>query len=215
MDMTVHTAAIFDLDGVIIDSGPLHMEAWKMVLEDHGIHFDEKKFRALYGMRDTEVIPRLIGIMDDEKIDMLKKQKGEIYEKLIIHYARPVKGLAEFIAYLHQRNIKTTIASSAEPIVIAYILTAIEMTDQFEVVVTGTQPMRSKPAPDIFLMAAYRLGLTPSQCVVFEDAISGVEAARTAGMTVVALTTSFLTGELSHADLVVENFCDPRLKTLF
>lgn len=212
---SLHTAAIFDLDGVIIDSGPLHMEAWKMVLEDSGIYFDDQQFRAMYGMRDSEVIPRLIGIMGDEKIERLQKQKEETYQKLILHYARPTRGLREFIAHLKARKIPRAVASSAPQIVVEHMLETVGLKEEMQIIVTGAQPMRSKPAPDIFLMAAYRLGIEPKQCVVFEDAVSGVEAARSAGATVVALTTSFSKGELSHADLVITDFHDERVRLLF
>ncbi len=213
--MEKHKAAVFDMDGVIIDSGPVHLEAWKRTFEARNLPFDEGRFRQSYGMRDSEVIPRLIGIMSDEETQQLADFKSRVFQELIRSSAQVVDGLSEYIERLHEWQVITAVASLASSAEIEAMLSAAGLHEKLQVIITRDQSMKDKPAPDIFLTAAYRLGFQPSEIVVFEDAVNGVEAARSAGATTVAITTSYSPGELSHADLVVENFHDPALLQLF
>lgn len=214
--MDKHTTAIFDMDGVIIDSGPIHMRAWKETLEDRGIQYRDEKFRESFGMRDTEVIPHLIGIMDDSKIQEVLEHKSSIFQSLIRRQGQPVEGLANYIDHLIESGVKTAVASLATAQEITTVLETVGLSDRLEVVITREHKMRDKPAPDIFLTAAFRMGVSVDRVAIFEDAISGVEAARSAGAgTVVALTTSYSRGELSHADIVVDDFHEPILRDLF
>lgn len=211
----LHTAAIFDMDGVIIDSGPWHLQAWKTVLRSHGIVADDMEFRRLFGMRDSEVIPRLIANNSDDDAHQFMEEKSRVFQQLIAQHATPISGVIEVIDRLRAHNVRVGLASLARPEEIASILDKTGLRDRLPVVITGDSIMRDKPAPDIFLTAAYRLDVDPSSAVVFEDAISGVEAARAAGMSIIALSTSYSPGELSHADLVVSDFTDPKIYQFF
>lgn len=213
--MGKYKAAIFDLDGVIVDSGPVHLTAWKMVLKKHGFSFDDRTFRQNYGMRDAEVVPRLVGAVDDDTVTRWQQEKTAMFRHLIVNTATAVTGLIKFVNQLREHQIVTAVASSAPQSVVQAVLKTVGLAEKIQTVVTGEQTMRGKPAPDIFLMACYRLNLEPAQVVVFEDAVSGVEAARTAGTVVVAITTSHDRGELSHADLIIEDFLDAHLADLF
>lgn len=210
-----HTTAVFDMDGVIIDSGPLHMEAWQIILNTHGIEVPQEKFRKAFGMRDSEVVPHLIGLMADEAIAELMKEKSTMFQQLVSNKAIPVEGIVEYIQALQSENIGTALASLATAEEINTVLETVGLRDMLNIVVTRDNTMRDKPAPDIYLTAAYRLGVDPTTAVVFEDAVSGVEAARKAGTTTVAVTTSHDRGELSHADVVVDDFREPVLIQLF
>lgn len=213
--MKQHTAAIFDMDGVIIDSGPIHMRAWEQVLERHHISFESSRFRNVFGMRDSEVVPHLIGMMSDEQTHALMNEKSQLFQEYIRSQAMIVPGVADFIAVLHDRGIHAGLASLARPEEIRTVLEVAGLVDILPTVITGQQPLRDKPAPDIFLAAAYRMGVDPEASVVFEDAISGIEAARAAGATTVAITTSYSPGELSHADFIIHDFLQPTLIDLF
>lgn len=214
--MATHTTAIFDMDGVLIDSGPIHMRAWMETLEDRGIPYKDDQFRQSFGMRDTEVIPHLMGIMGDEEIGQVLEHKSSIFQTLVRRDGKPVEGVDLFIDHLLEQGIKTAVASLATAQEITTVLETIGFADKLNVVITREHKMRDKPAPDIFLTAAYRLGVDVEHAAIFEDAISGVEAARSAGAgTVVAVTTSYSRGELSHADIVVDSFHEPILKDLF
>ncbi|MCW1929879.1 MAG: HAD family phosphatase [Candidatus Kerfeldbacteria bacterium] len=210
-----HTAAIFDIDGVIVDSGPIHLQAWKEVLKNHGIIADDMEFRRLFGMRDSEVIPRLIENNSDEQVKEFMREKSLVFKGFITNIARPIPGVVECIERLLAHDIHLAFASLATPEEIATILKKVGLEDRVPVVVTGENPMRDKPAPDIFLTAAYRMGIEPENIVVFEDDIAGVEAARIAGATAIAITTSYAPGELSHADLVIQDFLDPKIYQFF
>jgi beta-phosphoglucomutase family hydrolase len=213
--MKQHTAAIFDMDGVIVDSGPIHMRAWEQTLERHKIPFELDRFRRLFGMRDSEVIPHLIGLMSDEAVHELMVEKSHTFQEFIRSEAVVIPGVADFIKALHERGVQTGLASLARPDEIRAVLETLGLVDLLPAVITGDQQMRDKPAPDIFLAAAYRMGVSPDVSVVFEDAISGIEAARAAGATTVAVTTSYSPGELSHADFIINDFFQPSLIDLF
>jgi HAD superfamily hydrolase (TIGR01509 family) len=213
--MKNHRAAIFDMDGVIIDSGPFHMAAWKQTLERHKIPFAVDRFRRVFGMRDSEVVPHLIGMMSDEATQELMNEKSLRFQEFIRTEARAVPGVAEFVQQLRDRGIQTGLASLARPDEIRTVLETVGLADILPTVITREQPLRDKPAPDIFLAAALRMGVAPEVSVVFEDAISGIEAARAAGAMTVAITTSYSPGELSHADLVINDFFQPTLLELF
>lgn len=198
-----------------MDSGPVHMHAWKQTLLEHQIPFDAERFRHLFGMRDSEVVPRLIGMMSDEEVKELMEEKSQRFQESIRREGKAIAGVAEFVQGLHTRGIHTGLASLARPDEIRTVLETVGLLDILPAVITGEQPLRDKPAPDIFLAAAFRMGVPPMESVVFEDAISGVEAARAAGATTVAITTSYSPGELSHADFIITDFYQPTLFSLF
>lgn len=213
--MKKHRAAVFDMDGVIVDSAPLHRRAWQVVLRKHDIPFAEEKFRRFFNARDAAVAPRLIGVMSDEETACLVDEKSVVFQQLIRTEGRPVRGVIEFIEKLQKLQVLTALASLARPEEIDVVLDTVGLRDKLRIVITGEQMMRDKPAPDIFLTAAFRLALPPTEVVVFEDAVSGVEAARASGATTIALTTTYSPGELSHADLVIQDFHDPKLFEFF
>lgn len=210
-----HTAAIFDIDGVIVDSGPIHLQAWKEVLKKHGIIADDMEFRRIFGMRDSEVIPRLIENNSDDEVQQFMKEKSAVFIELITNNAKPIQGVVECIDRLLAHDIKLSFASLATSEEISTILKKVGLEGRVPVVVTGENAMRDKPAPDIFLTAAYRMGVEPQNAVVFEDDVAGIEAARIAGAAAIAITTSYAPGELSHADLVIQNFSDPKIYQFF
>lgn len=213
--MKQHTAAIFDMDGVIVDSGPIHMQAWQLTLERHRIPFQVERFRRLFGMRDSEVVPRLIGMMSDEAVQELMNEKSHVFQEYIRSQGKLVPGVDVFIHALKDRGVQFGLASLARPEEIQTVLETVGLFDILPAVITGEQPLRDKPAPDIFLAAALRMGIAPEASVVFEDAIAGIEAARAAGATTVAITTSYSPGELSHADFIINDFFQPTLIELF
>lgn len=203
------------MDGVVIDSGPLHMEAWEITLTKEGIANSREFFRQRFGMRDSEVEPRLIGLMSDEDVDALAEKKSTVFQALVQQRGKATHGIRSFIDHLHTLDVLTALASHASKQEIGTVLDAVGLGGKLQVVVTREHGVASKPAPDIFLYAAQQLNVTPGASVVFEDAISGIEAARQAGATIVGITTSHSLGELSHADLVIKDFTDPTLRDFF
>ena len=113
--MKQHIAAIFDMDGVILDSGPLHMQAWEEVLVRHKIAFESSQFRRFFGMRDSEIVPRLIGMMSDEQTQQLMNEKSTLFQEYVRSRAKLVPGVGEFLQALFDRGVQTGLASLARP----------------------------------------------------------------------------------------------------
>ncbi len=215
MSQQKHTAAIFDLDGVIIDSMPQHHTAWQQAAEFAEVPFVEEVFEQTFGMRNDEIIPTLFGIDEPARIQQIADYKEQQYRDAIQHAAKAIPGFYEFIQSLQQQGIKTAIATSAGKENVDMAVNTLELSPLFSDIVRGDEVERGKPAPDIFLEAARRLQTTAHQCAVFEDAIAGVQAANAAGMTSVALSTTHPASQLAMAHMVVQNFSDPALHQLF
>ena len=176
-------AFIFDCDGTLVDSMPLHFQAWTASLRHHRAPFDftEDYFYSMAGVREQDVVTLLNREHGtDVDPDAVAETKADIFRELIpqVPQVRPV---AEFARTLLGRHPLAVASGSEEPIVRA-CLEANDLLHLFDTIVTPRDVARGKPAPDMFLLAAERLGVAPEDCLVLEDGQSGVEAAKAAGM---------------------------------
>jgi beta-phosphoglucomutase len=203
-------AFIFDMDGVIVNSNPLHRQVWTEFNAAHGIQTTDAMFERMYGKRTDEVIRDFYG--DDlPEADVLAM--GAAKEALYREMMRPqleaclVPGVREFMAAYAAWPM--AVATNAEPANLDFVLEAAQLGPYIRVRVNGYEVEHPKPAPDIYLKAAAALGVDPAHCVVFEDSHSGVAAGLAAGMRVVGLTTThaFLPG----VSLAIPDFRDPQL----
>ena len=186
-------AVIFDIDGTIVDNMHLHAEAFAVFAERHGLPPLTKDDRArLDGRRNSEIFPILFKreVPRDEWLAYEHEKEG-LYRELSKGRLSPMKGLLELIDRLRGDRIPMALATSAPKANVVHTLAELDLASAFPVIVRGDEVARGKPAPDVFIEAARRLGIDPADCLVFEDAPMGVEAAKAAGMSVVALTTSF------------------------
>ena len=186
-------AVIFDIDGTIVDNMHLHAEAFAVFAERHGLPPLTQADRArLDGRRNSEIFPILFNrdVPRDEWLAYEHEKEG-LYRELSRGRLSPMKGLHELIDRLKDDGIPVALATSAPKLNVTHTLAELNLTDAFPVIVRGDEVARGKPAPDVFIEAARRLGVDPEVCLVFEDAPMGIEAAQAAGMRVVALTTSF------------------------
>ena len=186
-------AVIFDIDGTIVDNMHLHAEAFAMFAERHGLPPLTIADRArLDGRRNSEIFPILFG-RDVPRAEWLayEEEKEGLYRELSRGRLLPLRGLAALIERLRASGIAMALATSAPEANVTHTLAELGLAEAFPVVVRGDQVPRGKPAPDVFIEAARRLGVAPADCLVFEDAPMGVAAAQAAGMAVVAVTTSF------------------------
>lgn len=179
-------ALIFDCDGTLADTMPVHHRAWVAMLSEHGIEFPEDQFYAFAGM-PTHVIIRVLaeeqGVpLAPGEIDGMLLDKEHRYVALIEEVSPIHEVLA--IAEEHRGRMPMAVASGGERWVVHRTLSAIGVLDWFDVIVGAEDTERHKPEPDVFLEAARRLGVEPSTCAVFEDSDLGLEAGRRAGMTV-------------------------------
>ncbi len=199
------------MDGVIVHSTPVHTEAWQRYLRQHGIEVPREKIEAeMLGRHNDEIVRIFFGpeVPPEERF-----RHGAEKEKLYRELMRPrleehlVPGVREFLA--RNASLPLALASNAEPANVEFILEESGLRPCFRVVLDGHQVERPKPDPEIYILAARLLHVEPADCIVFEDSETGVRAAKSAGATVVGLTTT--TGRLPGCDLVIRDFRDPKL----
>ncbi len=184
------STVIFDLDGLLADTEPLHCRAYQLALAEHGVtldagaYFDHWVHRG-YGIADWVTAHSL-----DLDPHALRMRKSEYYSALLESSLKPMDGALDLLAGL-KGNIRVALASSSYRDAIDGVLAGLKIGDYFEAIVSGQDVAKVKPAPDIFLHTAKKLAVEPAQCVVLEDAEKGVIAAHLAGMRCVAVPNEF------------------------
>lgn len=203
-------ALLFDLDGVVIDSMPMHTEAWRVYLERLGVPSRDIE-RRMHGRRNDEIVADFISPdLAAEEVFAHGAAKERLYREMMRAEiaSHLVPGVADFLASCE--GLPTALGSNAEPANIEFVLDGAGLRDRFRVVVNGQQVDRPKPFPDIYLLAADLLGVPIARCVVFEDSPAGIEAGRAAGAKVVGVQTH--PADLAGVSLLLRDFRDPRLK---
>ena len=199
-------AVIWDLDGVIADTAPYHFSAWQQVARERGIAFTEADFRQTFGMRNPEIIAEKFGRdIPAQEIDSLSRKKEGLFRRIAGRSVKPFPGVLDLLHALKSAKWKMAVVSSTPLENIELIIRALEIADLFDTIVADKDVSRGKPDPEGFLLAAKRLGVAPSSCVVIEDAIAGVKAAKDAGMRCIAVTNTHPAERLVEADTVVES----------
>ncbi|MFO7254791.1 MULTISPECIES: HAD family hydrolase [Limnochorda] len=185
-------AAIFDMDGVLVDSNPAHFQAWKAFGKQYGIEIDEATYaKYINGRRNDEFLEELYpGRWSYEERLRIAAEKEAFYREHLAAQVPPVPGVVETIRALAERQVPLAVATSGPRENAELITEQLGVRPLFQVLVSGHDVPLAKPDPTIFLEAARRLGVPPAQCVVFEDSPAGVEAAIRAGAYCVGLATS-------------------------
>jgi len=203
-------AIIFDMDGVLVDSEQFIRQAAVNMFAEKGVSVDADDFLPFTGTGENRFIGGVAGLYGIS-ID-LEKDKARlyaIYGELIVGNLEPLDGVVDFIAHCRKNGWKLSVASSADDIKVDQNLNGIGIPrDQFDAVTTGSDVTRTKPDPDIFLITAKKMGVHPGNCLVIEDAVSGVTAAKAAGCRCLALTTSFSPEALHEADWIGKTLAD-------
>jgi len=209
--MVVPAALLWDLDGVIVDSGPFHYEAFRRLLAERGVHLEEDYFRRhLLGLRNDAILRRLLGPLPPEEERRLAERKEEIFRSLIAGRVKALPGVLELVGRAAGRGIPQAIVSSTPRANVELIQQALGLRGAFAVLVSEEDVSRGKPDPEGFLLAASRLGVPPQRCTVIEDAPEGVAAAKAAGMRCLAVATTRPPEQLSQADLVLPSLAHPQ-----
>ena len=202
-------AVIFDMDGVLVESEPYLRVAGVKVFEELGLQVQGEDFkpfigtgedRYLGGVAETYNFPLDTGIA--------KKRLYEIYFEMLDGKLEPLNGVVDFVHTCKRMNKKIAVASSADLPKIIFNLRNIGLEKDFDAIVSGDDVEKKKPDPSIFLLAAKKLGIDIARCLVVEDAISGVQAAKSAGSKCLGLTTSFSADALSKADWIAPDLSD-------
>ena len=196
---------IFDWDGVVIDSSAQHERSWELLAEEIQKPLPADHFKEGFGKKNQEIIPGLLRWSEDpEEIRKLGERKEELYRELVREQGVVVlPGARELLEALKNASIPRSVGSSTPRSNLDSIFAATGLDRLFDAVVCGDDVANGKPAPDVFLLAAKRLGLDPADCLVIEDAHVGIEAAHRAGMKVLAVATTNSLDELGSADSAV------------
>lgn len=201
-------AVIFDMDGVIVDSEPLHFKAEKMMMEYYGKGISDEELNNYVGVANPEMWAELrkkyrLAAALEEILEKQLSFKKDLFRRSEL---KPTEGVNELLQKLRSGGIGIALASSSPRELIELLLDKLGIKDSFDVVVSGEEVKHSKPAPDIFLEAAGRLGIEPASCLVIEDAKHGVKAAKLAGMYCVGFRNpNSGNQDLSLADAVVRS----------
>ncbi len=184
--------AIFDMDGVLVDSYHAHFESWRRVAAERGVAYTEKEFAWSFGRTSREIIKGAWGRadLDEAAIATIDARKEALFREIIGRSFPVMDGARELLAALHAARFRVAIGSSAPPENVALVLDRLGGASLFDAVVNGMDVQRGKPDPQVFLLAAERAGVAPNRCVVIEDARPGIEAATRAGMASVALVST-------------------------
>ncbi|MFC2059943.1 HAD family hydrolase [Chloroflexota bacterium] len=198
-------AVIWDMDGVIADTAPYHFEAWQEVFQKRGVKFTRDDFRHVFGQRNDTIIRNTLGeAASKEGIDNIAGEKERNYRQRVRQNIKPLPGAIELIKSLIQHEFKIALVSSSPMENVRLITEELGIYDCFQYIVTGRDVAEGKPSPQGFLLAAQRLGISPDRCIVIEDAVAGVAAAKQAGMCCLAVTNTHPRTSLVEADLIVD-----------
>jgi beta-phosphoglucomutase len=190
--MAERVAFLFDMDGTIADTMPFHLRAWMDLLREIGVQMEAEDFlRKTSGKMNRQILREVLGMsLSDADAAAFEERKESLFRALCRPHVQPIAGLIPFLAESRRLGISMAVATAAGKANRDLVLNGLGVASHFTAVVGPEDVQCGKPHPEIFLKAAARLDVNPTQCLVFEDALSGIEAAGRAGMKAVALTTS-------------------------
>lgn len=204
-------AVLFDCDGVLVDSEPALAQIAALALHDFGAAANPEDFKPYIGMGEEKYLGDVAAKYGVAMSEDIKYHVYEKYTQLAAKYVQPFMGVRELLLKLKSAGYRIAVASSADRIKVETNLSVLDLPDEtYDVVITGSDVERKKPFPDIYLLAANRCGVEPSHCFVVEDAISGVQSGKAAGMTCIGFTSAHTAEELRHsgADVIVDQMGD-------
>jgi len=205
-------AVVFDMDGVLVDSGVHHREAWIAMCRDCGVTPPPEFWRLTIGRPAEEAVLLLVGGIGAAEARRLADIKRGHYERLARRGLMAVPGVGDFVKRLTRAGVPRAVATSASRRDLERALEALGLREHIDVAVTADDVRRAKPDPEVYLKAAEHLGVDAAACIVFEDAIVGVQAGRAAGMRVIGVTTAHTADELlaAGAERAVPHFEEVR-----
>jgi beta-phosphoglucomutase len=207
-------AVIWDLDGVIIDSAEEHRKAWQRLAREEGVTMTDADFWATFGKRNDDIFAVIWGPLSPEQVRALADRKEAYFREYIRDTAAPLPGSMELMQGLHKAGFAQALASSTPPENIELIGEVLGLKRYLTALVSGEAVPRGKPAPDIFLKAAQALNVDPSQSLVIEDAVAGVQAAHAAAMRCIAVAGNRELPGLRAAELMVKSLTEVSVDTI-
>ena len=193
------------MDGVIADTASYHLKAWQEVFQKRGVKFTEDDFRHSFGQRNDTIIKNTLGDkVSQDEIEAMANEKEESFRRRIGQNIKPLPGVMELLRSLKEHRFKMALASSAPMENIQLLTQSLGISSYFQSIISDEDVTEGKPSPQVFQLAAQKLEAEPENCIVIEDAITGVTAAKRAGMHCLAVTTTHPGHSLMEADLVVD-----------
>jgi beta-phosphoglucomutase family hydrolase len=202
--MAMNRAVLWDMDGTLVDPAEYHWQAWRDTMSQEGFPVTHGQFLATFGQRNDSILRQwLDGKATPELIQRIGNAKETLYRQLVRdHGIAPLPGTLKWVDLLHRQGWRQAIASAAPRANVETILDALHTSECFEAIVSAEDVHRGKPDPEVFLVAATKLGVAPQHCIVVEDAQHGIEAARAAGMKSIGVSQN---GKHLPADIVVRS----------
>jgi beta-phosphoglucomutase family hydrolase len=205
-------AFIFDMDGTLVDNMQFHTIAWQKMLDENGITANANNFLVkTAGKTNREIIPTVFGNVSEEKLIELADRKEFLYRESFLPHRKTVEGTIEFLTESQRLGIKMAVATAAPIANMEFILDGLDLRKFFDAITTAEDVKHGKPNPEVFIVSAKKLGVNPTNSIVFEDAIGGFEAAHRAGMKSIGISTVNSIEDILKLDSVVEasdNFLD-------
>ena len=197
-------AILWDMDGVIADTGAAHYVAWQRLLGELERDLTRQDFDDTFGMANAQILDLWLPSATTEEKRLLATRK-EVYFRDAVAQIKPVPGVPHWLAYGREHGYRQAVASSGEMANIVAVVKALDLGNYFESILSGAFLAKSKPDPTIFINAAASLGAKPCECLVVEDGVVGVQAAKRAGMHCLAITTTHPAEKLAEADLILDD----------
>jgi len=208
-------AVIWDMDGIIANTAPFHFQAWRETFRQKGIEFTEEDFKHSFGLRNDSIIRSIMGSkVSDEDIKTIAQGKEANFRRQLPRHISPLPGVTGLLKSLKEAGFKIALASSTPKENLNLLTRNLGIDKYFDAVVSEEDVTEGKPSPQPFLLAAERLRVPPSNCVVIEDAIAGVQATKAARMKCIAVTNTHSRESLSQADLVIDSLEQVELSTI-
>ncbi|MGQ0633223.1 MAG: HAD family hydrolase [Planctomycetaceae bacterium] len=206
--MSQQLGVIFDMDGVLVDSYHAHWKSWQLMAQETGRKLTEEQFVSTFGRTSREIVAHHWGAdaLTHEEISRFDRRKEALYRELVSQNFPAMAGALELLCDLRREGFRLAVGSSGPPENVALAVDRLRAKDLFDALVTGRDVQRGKPDPQVFLVAAERLGLPPKRCAVVEDAPVGIAAANAAGMASIALlSTGHTAASVEAARLIVHS----------
>lgn len=203
-------AALFDMDGVLIDNADFHLNAWLQFAQHHGLSLTRDQYMDhINGHVSADSLAYVLQRpVTSAEVLVLTEEKEAIYRELYRPHLQPTPGLILFLDALKAAGVRMAVGTSAPESNVGFTLDGLALRPYFDTIVDASMIQKGKPDPEIYLTAAQRVGVDPARCVVFEDAFAGIEAGLRAGMHVIALATTHTRAELADrgASLIIDDF---------
>ncbi|MBN1360200.1 MAG: HAD family phosphatase [Sedimentisphaerales bacterium] len=199
---------IFDLDGVLVDTGWAHRQSWYDLAQREGLDMSDEFFRDTFGLQNYAIIPRLKPGIGPKELERLSDWKEQRYRAILADRLELADGVETLLEDLKGHGFRLAIGSSAPRENLDVFWHPLGLARYFDARVTKEEVAEGKPSPRTFLKAAEKLGLPPRACVVVEDAVAGLQAGVSAGMAVVAITTTRRRADLAQADCIIDRFAE-------